>query len=341
MSAQQTGFPAETGDPLRAARRAVHRGRFRDAVEELAQHRMRRSDTAEWQLLMAMASWRLGNFAESRRAAERARARYRARGDTDGEMRAENVAAAGAFALGQLDKAREGFTTALQLAQRFQDVLMTARCLNNLGNVFFHLGQNAEALSLYSRAANAFEKIASLRGIAESWHNMGIVWRDEDILELAREATERAVDAAERLGDARLLGQTLAGRGETDALRDDLPLGRAQAEQAHRLARESDDRLTEITALRVLALIARRGDATDQAIELAQSATAIATDLANQWMIATTHQELGNSLHAGGQTAEAADAYRVAAAAYDRLGSSRRARNMRHKATAVEQPNKD
>ncbi len=336
MSAQQTGFPAETGDPLRAARRAVHRGRFRDAVEALAQHRTERSQTAEWQLLMAMASWRLGDFAESRRAAERARTGYRARGDTDGEMRAENVAAAGAFALGQLDKAREGFTTALRLAEHFQDVLMTARCLNNLGNVCFHLGENAEALSLYSRAANAFEKIASLRGIAESWHNMGIVWRDESILELAREATERAVDAAERLGDSRLLGLTLAGRGEADALRGDLPLGRAQAEQAYRLARESDDRLTEITSLRVLALIARKGGSADEAIDLGRSATAIATDVANQWMIATTHREFGNSLHAGGRTREAADAYRVAAAAYDRLGSRRRARNMHEQATAIE-----
>ena len=56
-------------------------------------------------------------------------------------------------------------------------------------------------------------------------------------------------------------------------------------------------------------------------------------------MVAITHQELGNSLHAGGRTAEATDAYRVAASAYDRLGSGRRARNMHHKATAIEECN--
>ena len=94
-------------DPYRTARQAVSEGRFREALQLLTGIGNGPSFTPEWHLLMAMASWRLGDFAESHEAAGSALAMFRTRGDVDGEMRAQNVAAAGAFAMGKLDEARK------------------------------------------------------------------------------------------------------------------------------------------------------------------------------------------------------------------------------------------
>ncbi len=52
-------------DPLRDARLAVHRGRFRNAVDRLAALSSRFETSPEWMLLMSMAQWRLGDFAAS------------------------------------------------------------------------------------------------------------------------------------------------------------------------------------------------------------------------------------------------------------------------------------
>ena len=125
-------------DPLRPARTAVHEGRFTDVESALALLHPDIRRSPEGLLLHAMAAWRLGEYTRSRAAALEARDGFRARGDADGEMRAENVAAAGAFAIGDLEAADRGFTRALELADELADDLMTARCANNLGNVAYY-----------------------------------------------------------------------------------------------------------------------------------------------------------------------------------------------------------
>ena len=318
-------------DPLREARLAVHRGRFREAVDQLTSVGDRFGSSPEWLLLMSMARWRLGDFAASYRLADYARIEYRSRGDTDGEMRAQNVAAAGAFARGRLREARAGFERAGYLARQLSDTLMMARCTNNIGNVDFYLGNNADALVLYANASNLFEYSRSLRGIAEAWHNTGIAWREEGDLHAARKATDRAMDAAERLGDVRLVAQTLAGRGETAALSGDTRLGNAEATRALDLARENDDKLTECHALRVLGLIARADGLYREAVQLGRAALEIAIAVQNQWMTAKAREELGESLVTAGQPGEARAELSAAIEAYADMGAQSRADRLRQR----------
>ena len=315
-------------DPFRTARRAVSDGRFREALRLLTSIGDEMSFTPEWHLLMAMASWRLGNFAESHDAARSALAMFRARGDADGEMRAQNVAAAGAFAMGKLDEAGKGFEWSLALAQQFSDKLMMARCANNLGNVAYYRGDDGAALKHYSHAASLFEQVGSFHGIAEAWHNTGVVLRERGEYEEAAEAADRATDAASQLDDHRAMGWTLGGRGETDALQGDLRLGRVRVERALELAREQEDRPTETECLRVLSRIAVAEGKLDEGVELAVSAIGSAEDIRNPWMVARTWQQLASALAAHHREEEAAEAYSAAAAAFDQLGSHRRAQSM-------------
>ncbi len=250
-------------DPLRETRLAVLGGRFQQGWNALRTLPAEVRGSPDGLLLGAMATWRLGEFERSRTAAIQARDGFRGRGDTDGEMRAENVAAAGAFALGDLTEAERGFNRALSLADDLADDLMIARCANNLGNVAYYLARTETALSFYRLAIANFEKLAFWSGLAEGWLNTAIVLHDAEDFAASREAGERAIAAAERSGDGRILGQALAARSETDIALGDLALAKVLAERALTLAQTHDHVVGEADARRVLAVLARhRGEPT-------------------------------------------------------------------------------
>lgn len=325
----------EYGDPLKRARRAVNTGRFRDALSQLAGLEQQFGSSAEWLLLVAMASWRLGDFSDSSAMAMRALAQYRARGDADGEMRAQNVAAAGAFATGRLNEARSGFERAQAIALQFRDRLMMARCANNLGNVAYYLGDHAEALRQYGHAASLFEQVGSISGMTEAWHNTGVLLREVGDLVGAREAADRALDCASKIADPRMLGWTLGGSGETYAMDGDLRLGRAMVKRALNFARDKEDRLTEVDCLRILAYIAGEQEQAEEAIGNARKAAKLANDLGNPWMIAKAQRQLAEALHVSGPSNEAAEALDAAAQAYDQMGAESRAAATRERLRAI------
>jgi tetratricopeptide (TPR) repeat protein len=322
-------------DPLRDARRAVHAGRFREAWDELQRSTAAVRSSPEWQLLAAMAAWRLGDFARSRSAAVQARDSYRSVGDTDGEMRAENVAAAGAFAVGSLPDAERGFSRAMGLADELADDLMTARCANNLGNVAYYLAQYVTALSFYRLATATFGKIESWKGLAEAWLNTTIVLREFGDLEGARDAGEHAVTSAELAEDPRILGQALAARADAYVELGDVELARAQAERALALATSNDDLLGEAEASRILSIIARRSGAFDRAEEVGRRALAIAERVQHPWTMAEVQRELGELYGKTGRAAQAHTAFGAAARGFDSLGATTRAEAMRERADAL------
>jgi tetratricopeptide (TPR) repeat protein len=316
-------------DPLRDVRRAVREGAYADAIRLLDGAAPATRGTPEALLLSAMARWRIGAFVRSRTAAVQARDGFRTRGDADGEMRAENVAAAGAFALGDLAEAERGFTRALDLADELGDDLMIARCANNLGNVAYYLRRSETALSFYRLALANFERLGFTLGLAEGWLNTTLALHDAGQLEESRDAAERAVEAAERSGDARILGQALAARSETDIARGDVDFGRALAERALALARAHEHVMGEVDALRILGTIARVRGEPHEALRLVESALDIARRLADPWREAECRRELGILYRSVGRDADARTALAAAADAFGRLGADGRAADMR------------
>lgn len=143
------------------------------------------------------------------------------------------------------------------------------------------------------------------------------------------------MQAAEQLGEQRIIGWALEGGGETDVLEGDLRLGEVRTRRALKIVREQEDRITEVECLRVLALIARRGGDLDRAEELARDSLRLATELQNPWMIAKTSEELGHVLNARGESGEASEAYHAASQAFARTGAETRAKAMREKSATV------
>jgi tetratricopeptide (TPR) repeat protein len=322
-------------DPLREARLAVFGGRFQQGWNALRTLPAEVRGSPEGLLLAAMATWRLGEFERSRTAALQARDGFRSRGDSDGEMRAENVAAAGAFALGDLAEAERGFNRALSLADDLADDLMIARCANNLGNVAYYLARMETALSFYRLAIANFEKLAFWTGLAEGWLNSAIVLHDRGDFDASREAGERAIAAAERSGDGRILGQALAARSETDIALGDLALAKVLAERALTLAQTHDHVVGEADARRVLAVLARHRAEPTVALQLATQALEIAKQVRDPWRTAEILEEIG-TIHATiGRTGDAIAAYDAAAHAFRELGAEVRAAAMRERSAGL------
>jgi tetratricopeptide (TPR) repeat protein len=313
-------------DRFAPARNHLVRGEFKEGYDSL-QASIDRNH--EWALLFAMAAWRLGEFHNSLQAAEAALLGYRDIGDSDGEMRANNVAAAGHFALGQLFEARTGFDRAAFLAKERRDIMMAARCANNIGNVDYYLGDNRSALRHYARAAIAFVQVGAIHGIAEANHNRGVVLREEaDLLE-AKKASNLALSAAQQLNNTRAVGWALSGRAETDALLGDLRLAEAEAKKASTLASNTGDRLTEVDAMRVLGMIARRSGDLAGAIETCQAAAAASEELGNPWMVTKVQIELARAHDEAGAPGRANAALKKTIPLFVEMGATVRAKEIR------------
>jgi tetratricopeptide (TPR) repeat protein len=326
---------ARMNDPLRAARTAVGAGEFRAAWDSLQQATASAQVSGEWQLLVAMAVWRLGKFEDSRLAAQGARDVYRAACDIDGEMRSENVAAAGAFALGDLADAERGFYRARRLAEEVGDQLLGARCANNLGNVHFYKGDHVAALNAYSLAVAEFEKEKFDKGLGEAWHNMGIVLRDLNQLESARSATERAVDIARKIDDNRLLAQATSSQAETLALIAEGALARVMVNRALDWATKLEDKLTQVDALRVLSVIEWKSGNMDLAMEKARESKLMAESVSHGWMVATGNQHLAILYSESGDHERARETFIQAADGFDGIGSTENAARMRREADSL------
>jgi tetratricopeptide (TPR) repeat protein len=322
-------------DPLRDARAAVRAGRFQDAAVTLAELPPEVREGAEWYLLSAMVSWRLGQFAASRREALEARARYRARGDTDGEMRAVNVAAAGAFGLGALAEADEGFHQALQLAREMRDDLMVARCSNNLGNVALYLARHEAAHGFYRVARAGFERLGFEHGVAETWINSAITWRDMGRHDHALQAADDALEYAEAAEAPRLIGEALANRGAALAALGEVALGRFLVVRGLTLVRAEGDRFAEPDLLRILGTMARADGDHEAALRLGREALGLALQLAHPWTIAEAQRDLARTYRALEREPEAQDGFAAAAAAFRSLGSVPRAEAIAAEAAAI------
>lgn len=316
-------------DPLRAARRAVRSAEFTRAAEVLDAAAPAARTSPEWALLAAIARWRLGEFRISRRLAEQARDGFRQRADGDGEMRSENVAAAGAFALGALTDAEQGFDRARRLAEARGDALLASRCANNLGNVAFYRSEHDQALAFYRLAAAGFERLGFDHGLAEAWVNQSIVARDVSDLVAAREHAERALQVAERAGSLRVVAQAHANIGEALAGLGDARLGRVHLHRALALARREYDRLALVEALRLLAVMeARAGNVADARAYWTEAADAL-QQLEHPFMRGELLRDRAAFERTRGDPAVAQQLAREAAAAFARAGAEVRARDVR------------
>jgi tetratricopeptide (TPR) repeat protein len=254
-------------DSTNQLRELVRTGRYREALDSFrrADDRTARADA---RLLAATAATRLGelNLAES--LADHAVRRFAERGDFDGRMRALNLLGVIGFERGHMAEAERRLSEALSIAYRLEDSLTAARACNNLASVAHLQGRPDEAVGLYRGSLLGYQRLGDRRGTAETYHNLGMVYRQLEDYDEAERAVTQAVRHAESVGEPALMALTAGGRAELRIDQGDAELALSELDRAVRLAEVAGDVIGQAELGRVRAVAAmrqgRHGDALEQ-----------------------------------------------------------------------------
>jgi tetratricopeptide (TPR) repeat protein len=266
-------------DATNQLRELVRTGRFRDALDRYHQEEGRPTEPpADARLLAATAATRLGQYADGAALAEQALGRFGARGDLDGKMRALNLLGVLAFERGHLAEAEEYLAEALRLATHLEDSLIAARACNNLASVLDLRGRPDEAVGLYRGALLSYHRLGDRRGTAETYHNLGLTYRQMAEYQEAEKAIGQAVRHAEFVGEPALMALTVTGLAELRVEAGDASVAGSELERAGGLAERAGDVVGLAEVGRVRALAALRQGAADVAAREAETARATAEE---------------------------------------------------------------
>jgi tetratricopeptide (TPR) repeat protein len=187
-----------------------------------------------------------------------------------------NMIGVACFALGELDDAANAFSEALDLASQSEDLLLLARVSNNLGTIANMRGQHEEALGHYRLAIPAYQRIGQVRGLAESYHNLAITYRDLGDLEQADENERRAIEYAADAEVPRVAAIGRIGRAEIALRRNDARLAETTARMAAEELSRLGDPWQEADAQRVVGVAAGMQGHLDDALAAFERALDIA-----------------------------------------------------------------
>lgn len=314
--------PREGADVLSTARDLAARGEWAALRALLASAPVHAPAGTEAALLLAEARLRLGDPAGALALLDESIPVLVRAGDRPAHRRAVNLQGAARFEMGDLAGAEESFARALELGNAEDDALLVARATNNLGAIANIRGRREAALALYQLAVPAYQRIGSAVGLAESYHNMAITYRDARQLERADEYESRAIEFAREAGSARLLAMARAGRAELSLLRGDARLADAGASRAAEEYGAIPDPVGEADALRLVgAARAARGEVT-AAMRVLERALGLAHEHGSVLIEAEALRTRAELHRAVGRPGDArADAV-AARAIFDRLGAA-------------------
>ena len=312
---------AETpDDPTSRVRELVAAGAWPDVVRLLDD--LSRGAASELLLLRAEALTRVGDARTARAWLYEILPALIARGDRARHRRALNLLGAACFYLGELAEASDAFAAALEMATVEDDLLIFARATNNLGMIENLRGHHESALGHYRLAVPAYQRLGQRRGLAESYHNIAITYRDIGALAEADEYERRAMDYAGDGVAPRVAAMGMIGRAEIALRRGDPQFARGTSERAAAELERLHDPVNEADARRLAAAAAAELGRFDDAENAFERALSIARGGGHVLIEAETLRDRARSRSARGENAGARRDAEAAVALFQRLGAN-------------------
>ena len=224
--------------------------------------------------------------------------------------------------------AERAFRSALALAKSWAISLLAARANNNLASASHLRGRADEALGLYRGALLSYQRLGDRRGAAESYHNLGLVFRGMAYCRKPRTRRWQRSGTRNSSGERGLLALAVTGRAEL--MVEPASSGTTELEGARAVRRRKrDDPIGVAEARRVRARAAlRRGDYA-AAVQQAEAAYAIAGERGAALLPAESAAMLALAFRADGNPA--ADARRrQVLTSYRALGAGPLAERFEH-----------
>ena len=309
-------------DALERARELARAGAWSDVVVLLEPMKSAAAGSGDYSVQYAEALMRVGRERSACEWLREAIPGLVARGDAVNHRRALNLLGVGSFSLGDLDEASNALNTVVELAAEADDLLLFARATNNLGALANLRGEHEAALGHYRLAVPAYQRLGQRRGLAESYHNIAITYRDIGVLDQADEHERRAIDYAADGVAPRVVAMGRIGRAEVALRMGDPQFARGTAQRAAEELNELQDPMNEADAHRLVGAAAtvmgRFADA-DAAFARALS---IARERGHTLVEAETLRDRARGMFARGAHEQARADAEAATALFEKLGAT-------------------
>jgi tetratricopeptide (TPR) repeat protein len=306
-------------DDLSVAREHARAGRWGDILRLLGHGT---APEPEQVALVAEALLRTARPREAEAWLRRSLPEIERSGDWVTRRRAMNLWGAAQFELGQLDGAELAFKRAVELGEQEDDPLLVARAINNLGQIANVRGRRVDALVMYQLAVPAYQRLGHVRGLAESYHNMAISYRDLGELARADECEQQAIEFARAVNAARLVALARIGRAELALRRGDNAVARVAALRGATECLGLGDPAGTADGLRVLGLACIAAGAFTDAAAALERASGFAARHANPLLEGETFRARAQLAAARGILAEAREHAAAALALFERAGAT-------------------
>jgi tetratricopeptide (TPR) repeat protein len=250
-------------------------------------------------------------------------------GDRVAVRKATNLSGVARFELGELDDAEHAFRDAFTLGRLDGDDLLLARATNNLGLIANVRGEHAEAIALYRMAIPSYQRLGQPRGLAETYHNLAITFRDLADLERAEDCEWRAMEFGRQASDDRLVAMAETGLAELQLLRGDAAIAEARARRGAVAFERLGDAQGEANALRIVGVAATALEKYATADEALDRAVSLASERGYALVEGESRLARAQLALARGDLAGARGDAEAALEIFERLGSTSEAWTLR------------
>lgn len=225
------------------------------------------------------------------------------------------------FRTEQFELALEKFKQALELYERASDHSNMALTLNNIGEVYRHLGQYNQALNFYQKALLIRQEIRDRQGEGRTLNSIGLLYQSQSQYPQALEFYQQALSIIQALNDKAAEGTILNNIGGIYRQTGKHLQAIETYKQALEIHRALNDFLGEGVVLSNLGVTYFRLGEYSQSLALYQKALEIFTAHQAKSKIATVLNNIGEVYADIGQLTLALDVYKQALALYISTGN--------------------
>jgi len=235
---------------------------------------------------------RRANWQRSLRTIEEAGSLYGGLNDNSGLAKCENLLGSIYGERGNLEKAKDYFLNSLSLINPDNDLELAANLDTNLGIIDNIQGNTDDSIKHLTNALVSYNKLGNKRRIAETKHNIGMVYLESEDYESSLKAFDEAIEFAKEGRFMSILCLIYLAKSQVLIATDELYYASEFADKALNISNSTDDKLTTADIYRVKGIIERLRKNYNDAETFLLNSLRMNTSLKNKMNIAETSFEL-------------------------------------------------
>jgi tetratricopeptide (TPR) repeat protein len=236
---------------------------------------------------------RRADWQKSLRTIETAGFFYRELNDKSGQAYCENLLGSIYGELGDLSKAKDCFLNSQFLLNPVKDLELVANLDMNLGIIENIKGKKDESIKYLTKALKGYEKLGNNRRIAETRHNLGMVYLQSGDYDSALESFDEGIKIAKEGRLMSILCVIYLAKSQILVEKNDIYNAAEFADKALEISNATDDKLTSADIYRVKGIIEKNRKNYNDAETYLLNSLRMNKSLKNKRNLAETAFELG------------------------------------------------